>query len=774
MVATSTTDLVLTGVVPRHKTSETVRKRLDSERKRLEKTKASLKPTAAVGGEAGDSSDVAETNPELSQLVGSLREQRAKLQADDARKLSEIDGLRLTAIQGHLPNSTSSTLMVSLMGNCGIAAAKFYAYSRTGHQAMLSEAIHTCVDVGNQAILAYGLREAARAPDKRYQYGYGRAAFFYSLLSALSTFGFGACLTLYQGVDAVVHPAELLEPLPETWAVLAVSFAVDGLVLSTAMKDVWKRAAKANVTAFQWIFMFKDPFTVAVVFEDSAAVIGVAIAAAGIGMTQLTGSPVWDGISAVCIATLLGAVSLKLIQLNRSFILGKPVDREITDGIRKILLRRRSVDAVYAAQTQWIGPSAFAYNAEVDFDGTYLAAQVYSRYELEISNAAKEGKLRDNLRWLLPCFAEDVTRVLEKEVRDIQAEVRAAYREASFIDIVPDSSQTFKSALEHMHEGSVSRQAEHGVLLALLKASKQEAAGDGHEQTHAANFNLGCAYYAMGHYEKAVRPLQLSLSEREVLHGSEIHVEVAAALEALGAVYCSLHEHLLAHTTTGRAISILQQLDDPTKVSAEQTGYVRGLLARAHETHAQILSDQGQPGAAYAPLVAALEIRREVHGGHDARLAATLALLGRLCGRLPAAKHGREAISHLEEAVAILQHQRDPDHLRIGRLMVDLGNCFLRGSDPAEAAARFTDGLALVEANTMYGSLEVAAVQVKLAAAHQELGQLDEAMGLLWAAHDTQAAKLKKGDPALHQVKNTLITLCNETGRDVPERLFDT
>jgi zinc transporter 9 len=167
----------------------------------------------------------------------------------------------------------------------------------------------------------------------------------------------------------------------DTWAVLGASFAVDGFVLHTAMKDVNKRAAEDNITPMAWLGKFKDPFTVAVVFEDSAAVVGVLIASVGIGMTHLTGNPVWDGISSICIAGLLAAVSLRLVMLNKEFIMGKPVDREITDGIRKILLRRRSVDAVYAAQTQWVGPSAFAYNAEVDFDGTYLAAQVYSRYD---------------------------------------------------------------------------------------------------------------------------------------------------------------------------------------------------------------------------------------------------------------------------------------------------------------------------------------------------------------------------------------------------------
>ena len=156
-----------------------------------------------------------------------------------------------------------------------------------------------------QAILSFGLREAERQPDKSYQYGYGRAAFFYSLLTALSTFGFGAMYTFYQGVHVLLDPAPNLQTLPETWAILGrctqpcattadadcrvgVSFLVDGFVLRTALRNTKRRAEKAGLSVREWLMNFKDPFTVAVVFEDSAAVAGVAIAAAGIGLTQVS------------------------------------------------------------------------------------------------------------------------------------------------------------------------------------------------------------------------------------------------------------------------------------------------------------------------------------------------------------------------------------------------------------------------------------------------------------------------------------------------------
>lgn len=200
----------------------------------------------------------------------------------------------------------------------------------------------------------------------------------------------------------------LLYPVPEmaasgwTWGILGVSFAVDGFVLHKALSDVRQRAADAKVgkpnirkssprfsfpppplaplqmSVASWILAFKDPFTVAVVFEDGAAVAGVGIAAAGIGMQFLTGSHIWDSLASIAIGGMLAGVSLKLILMNRNFIYGKPLDPEIAGGIRSILLKRPSIDAVFSEQSQWIGPSAFSYKAEVDVDGTYLASKVIS------------------------------------------------------------------------------------------------------------------------------------------------------------------------------------------------------------------------------------------------------------------------------------------------------------------------------------------------------------------------------------------------------------
>ena len=148
-------------------------------------------------------------------------------------------------------------MQFSLLGNLLIGVAKFFAYARTGHSSMFSEAVHTLVDVGNQAVLAWGLYEAEKAPDRQHPYGYGRAAFFYSLLSALTTFGVGALYTGYHAtydlISLHMHPPAGID----TWAVLAVSGIIDGWVLVNAIGNVRRRAGEAGVSPWQWLVSFK-------------------------------------------------------------------------------------------------------------------------------------------------------------------------------------------------------------------------------------------------------------------------------------------------------------------------------------------------------------------------------------------------------------------------------------------------------------------------------------------------------------------------------------
>ena len=210
---------------------------------------------------------------------------------------------------------------------------------------------------------------------------------------------------------------------------LAFSFCVDGWVLLKCM-DIIRKRKPAKQSLYQYMKNIKDPFIMAVLCEDSAACVGVLIAAAGIGASHLTGNPMWDSVASIGIGGLLGVLALYLVKLNKNFLLGQSVDPEIENAIKELLLKRDAIDAVYAVQTQYVGPSTFSYKAEVDFDGTFLAAQLHSSYNDEFMNSPN---LEDDLPLLLAWYAEDVTRMVEKEVKEVEKVIRVRREEVSFL-----------------------------------------------------------------------------------------------------------------------------------------------------------------------------------------------------------------------------------------------------------------------------------------------------------------------------------------------------
>jgi zinc transporter 9 len=275
--------------------------------------------------------------------------------------------------------SSKGIVLRAIAGNGAITLIKTLCWLKTGSSAMLSEAIHSLVDTGNQAILILGLRQASGVPDKKHQYGYGRAAYFWSLISALGIFWLGAGVTVTHGIQSLLNPPEELVLSWEIWTVLGGSFFIDGYVLKKAIEEIQK-TQPIEKNLFQHIKNIKDPFMMAVLLEDLSACTGVIFAGIGIGLTHLTGNPMWDSLASISIGFLLGSVAITLIRLNQRFLLGQSVDAEIERGIRELLLSRPSIDNVYAVQSQWVGPSTFSYKAEVDFDGTYLAAKLLQMY----------------------------------------------------------------------------------------------------------------------------------------------------------------------------------------------------------------------------------------------------------------------------------------------------------------------------------------------------------------------------------------------------------
>ncbi len=225
---------------------------------------------------------------------------------------------------------TNRAIWAALAGNILVAASKFIAAAVSGSAAMLSEAVHSLVDTVNELLLLYGIARSARPADRVHPLGYGRELYFWSFVVALLIFALGAGVSLYEGIDHLRHPVQIEHPVA-VFSVLGVSLAFEG-----ASWLVGVRAFRASKRKLGWWEAFrrsKDPPTFIVVFEDSAAILGIGAAAAGTAAALLTGDSRWDGVASVVIAIILAGVAGLLARESKALLIGERADPALSEAI---------------------------------------------------------------------------------------------------------------------------------------------------------------------------------------------------------------------------------------------------------------------------------------------------------------------------------------------------------------------------------------------------------------------------------------------------------
>ncbi|MXP65170.1 cation transporter [Roseomonas sp. M0104] len=266
-----------------------------------------------------------------------------------------------------MPKEGSAKLAVyaALAGNVAVAVTKFGAAVLSGSSAMLSEAIHSTVDSGNQALMLLGMHKAARPADELHPFGHGQEVYFWSFIVAMLIFGIGACVSVWEGVEQVLHPV----PAQNVWisyGVLALAFVFEGTSLyfgarefrrQTRPRGRWLRAARRT----------KDPIAMTAVFEDSAAVAGVVIAALGVMLDHLFGWPVMEGVASLLIGLLLGVTALFLARESRSLLLGESVAPEVRQDIARLVRADSRVVRLDRILTLHLGPAYVLVALTLDF-----------------------------------------------------------------------------------------------------------------------------------------------------------------------------------------------------------------------------------------------------------------------------------------------------------------------------------------------------------------------------------------------------------------------
>ncbi len=252
----------------------------------------------------------------------------------------------------------------ALIGNGLIAMTKFSAASVTGSSAMLSEAIHSVVDTGNQMLLLYGIKRSQKPADAKHPFGYGMELYFWSFLVAILIFGAGAGFSFMEGISKVITPHPVANP-EINYAVLGLAGLLEAVAWWLAFKEFKKR--KGDLGYFKAVRRSKDPTVFTVLFEDSAAMLGLIVAAAGIALGDWLDIPEMDGIASIVIGAILAVTAILLAYECKGLLVEESADPAKVNRIKRLLDSERRVKRVNEVLTMHLGPTDVLLNISVDF-----------------------------------------------------------------------------------------------------------------------------------------------------------------------------------------------------------------------------------------------------------------------------------------------------------------------------------------------------------------------------------------------------------------------
>ena len=287
------------------------------------------------------------------------------------------------------------------LANLGIAASKLVAFAFTGAASMLAEAIHSIADTGNQGLLFLGGRRAARAPTEEHPFGFGRERYFWAFVVALVLFSLGSVFALYEGVDKLIHPHTVEDPV-WAFAVLGVAVVLETSSIRTAIHEA--KPERRDRSWWRFIRESKSPEIPVVLLEDFGALIGLAFALVGISLATITGDGAYDAIGSIAIGLLLGAIAILLAVETKSLLIGEAATSEEQATIRAVIEGSPEVNRIIHLRTEHLGPEDLLVAAKVDF-------ATGSVVELAGAIDAVEARLRERVpKARLVYFEPDVYR----------------------------------------------------------------------------------------------------------------------------------------------------------------------------------------------------------------------------------------------------------------------------------------------------------------------------------------------------------------------------
>jgi cation diffusion facilitator family transporter len=281
-----------------------------------------------------------------------------------------------------MASESKTAIFAAIAGNLAIAVTKFIAATFTGSSAMLSEGIHSVVDTGNGALLLLGVRNSKRPADSKHPFGHGAEIYFWSLVVAILIFALGGGMSVYEGVTHIQHPNLIGDP---TWnyVVLGLAIIFESFSFYFAIKAFRKEQGKQGV--WETIRGSKDPTTFTILFEDTAALLGLVVALVGIFLGHQLNNPYLDGTASITIGVILGIVACFLAYESKGLLIGEGVNPQTLESIRAIATSDPAVAEIRNALTMHFGPHDVLLTLDIRFEKELTAVEIAAAIE-ELEN----------------------------------------------------------------------------------------------------------------------------------------------------------------------------------------------------------------------------------------------------------------------------------------------------------------------------------------------------------------------------------------------------
>lgn len=300
----------------------------------------------------------------------------------------------------------------ALFANGLITILKFIAAVFTGSSGMMAESFHSLADTTNQVFLLLGLRFYKRPASTKHPFGFGKERFFWSFIAAIFIFGVGATYAIYEGIEKIRHPHEITNLAWAYW-VLGISFVLEAASIALALYQEIKEAHHEGMSFGEYLRESKDPTAKTVIFEDSAALIGIVLAAVGLLLGQYKVPPadgvMWDGIASVTIGVVLAIVAFGLARSSRGLLLGEAATEKNVKAIRQAIEAHPNVVAVVELLTMHLAPKQILVNAHVNLKNELTNTQIVHTIA-EVEEAIKEADSKVDMIFLETASIKDANR----------------------------------------------------------------------------------------------------------------------------------------------------------------------------------------------------------------------------------------------------------------------------------------------------------------------------------------------------------------------------